>query len=540
MRNISIVKRLATLRHVNRHIDERKDDPATRTEEFVRVIALLRPHTVTLVVTSAAVAAVVAAALVATGTGPPSVTFQEPGHWVYNRVERAAFHVDAGTRRVDARVDVPSSAGDPLMVLQDRRQGFVVARDAVSPIARAALTVGARARRARRGPGRGRGRRRSVPGPSAGRDDRAAGRAAHGGGDRRPGERPGPHPDGTASVHRTDTGEVCALRSGAVTPDCATRTAPGAAGALTVVAGRPAWLDTTAGTLSTGDGAPVALGADLTGAVLVGDTDGAGRLPVVVPDRGTLVLADPAGGAPTVVDLGPGRYAAPAAAGDVVAVLDQDSGRLRTFDRDGALLGTAAARARRRRPGPRGGRPPLRRRPAGHRHDRRRPRRVGHHRHHRRNDAGTVARAAPALAATGPAAAPAADAPDGPDVALPKAPTDVAVKRQGDVLTVAWRAPAGAVDHYTVVLNRAVVDDHHRHLGNTASPAGSPVRVAVSATNAAGTSPFSAVVTASAAVARPGAPVGLTLAAPEARGRTRSRRPGSRPTSAAVRWSATR
>ncbi len=142
-------------------------------------------------------------------------------------------------------------------------------------------------------------------------------------------------------VHRTDTGEVCALRSAAVTPDCATRTAPGAAGALTVVAGRPAWLDTTAGTLSTGDGAPVALGADLTGSVLVGDTDGAGRLPVVVPDRGTLVLADPAGGAPTVVDLGPGRYAAPAAAGDVVAVLDQDSGRLRTFDRDGALRGTA-------------------------------------------------------------------------------------------------------------------------------------------------------------------------------------------------------
>jgi hypothetical protein len=85
VRNISIVKRLATLRHVNRRTDEGKDDRPARTEEYVRVIALLRPHTVTLLVTVAAVVVVVAAVLVATGTGPPSVTFQEPGHWVYNR-----------------------------------------------------------------------------------------------------------------------------------------------------------------------------------------------------------------------------------------------------------------------------------------------------------------------------------------------------------------------------------------------------------------------------------------------------------------------
>ena len=227
----------------------------------MRVIALLRPHTVTLVVTFAAVAAVVAAALVATGTGPPSVTFQEPGHWVYNRVERAAFHVDAGTRRVDARVDVPASAGDPLMVLQDRRQGFVVARDAVSPIARAALTVGDRQRAARDEVPVG---VEVVGGPYLVRPQ--AGLIERLGEPRTAVEIGGPvgapvrTADGTVWVHRADTGEVCALRTGAVTPDCATRTAPGAAGALTVVAGRPAWLDTTAGTLSTGDGAPVALG----------------------------------------------------------------------------------------------------------------------------------------------------------------------------------------------------------------------------------------------------------------------------------------
>jgi hypothetical protein len=301
----------------------------------------------------------------------------------------------------------------------------------------------------------------------------------------------------------------------------------GAAGALTVVAGRPAWLDTTAGTLSTGDGAPVALGADLTGVLLVGDTDGAGRLPVVVPDRGTLVLADPAGAAPTVVDLGPGRYAAPAAAGDVVAVLDQDNGRLRTFERNGALRGTAELA-----PGAVG---PIR----------------GEDGRLYVDDpqgtattvvdsdgsattvatggtmSGTVARAAPALAA-GPAAAPATDASDGPGVALPKAPTDVAVKRQGDVLTVAWRAPAGIVDHYTVVLNRAVATTTTATSATLRSPVGSPVRVAVSATNAAGTGPLSAVATASAAVARPGAPVALTLAAPD----------GPRPYTFAPSWKA--
>ena len=82
------------------------------------------------------------------------------------------------------------------------------------------------------------------------------------------------------------------------------------------------------------------------------------------------------------------------------------------------------------------------------------------------------------------------------------------------MLTVAWRAPAGAVDHYTVVLNRAVVTTTTA-TSATLRARRAPVRVAVSATNAAGTGPLSAVATASAAVARPGAPVGLTLAAPD-------------------------
>ena len=332
---------MTTLRHADRPTDEWKERPPPdrrSTCAHSRPCDRTRSHSSS---RSAAVAAVVAAAVVATGSGPPSVSFREPGHWVYNRIERAAFHVDAGTRRVDARVDVPSSAGDPLAVLQGHRQGFVVAREAVSPFARAALTVGA-------------------PAPT-GHDEVPVGVEVVGGPYLvypqagtivRLGEPPtsvevgGPvgtpvhTADGTVWVHRPDTGEVCALRSGAVTLDCAASTAPSAVGALTVAGGRPAWLDSTAGTLTIDAGAPVAIGTDLTGPVLVGQADGPGRLPVLVPGRGALVLADPRGSTPVVVDLGPGRYAVPAAVGSVVAVLDLDRGRLRTFDATGAPLRT--------------------------------------------------------------------------------------------------------------------------------------------------------------------------------------------------------
>ena len=159
----------------------------------MRALATLRSHAVTVLVTIGAVAAVVVATVIAAGSGPPSVAFREPGHWVYNRIERAAFHVDAGTRRVDARVDVPSSAGDPLMVLQGHRAG-VRRRPRRRVALRPRRADGRRPRTGgpRRGPRRGRGRRRAVPGLPPGGDHRAAGRAAHVGGGRRPGGCAGP------------------------------------------------------------------------------------------------------------------------------------------------------------------------------------------------------------------------------------------------------------------------------------------------------------------------------------------------------------
>jgi hypothetical protein len=499
----------------------------------LRALATLRSHAVTVLVTIGAVAAVVLTAVVAIGSGPPSVAFREPGHWVYNRIERAALHVDAGTGRVDARVDVPSSAGDPLMVLQGHREGYVVARDAVSPFARAALTVGAPAPAARDEVPVG---VEVVGGPYL--VYRQAGTIVRLGEPRTSVEVGGPvsapvrGADGTVWVHRPDTGEVCGLRSGAVTLDCTARTAPGTAGALTVVAGRPAWLDPAAGTLADlaqGSASPITLGRP-AGPILVADAEVGGRLPVVAPDGNALVLADLGGGAPAVVDLGPGRWAAPVTAGNAVAVLDLDGSRLRTFDAGGAPLGTAELAPGATGPvpggdgrlyvddpqgtatavvGPDGSVTTV---PTGG------------------GATGPVARAATAVRVEAPAGPAPAGSPQRDDraVAVPRAPTGVAVKRQGDVLTVTWRAPAATVDHYTVVLNRAVATTTTATSATLRSPAGRPVRVAVSATNTAGTGPLSTVVTAAAAVARPGAPVGLTLAAGD----------GPRPYAFAPSWKA--
>ena len=126
---------------------------------------------------------------------------------------------------------------------------------------------------------------------------------------------------------------------------------------------------------------------------------------------------------------------------------------------------------------------------------------------------GTSSAASPGLSRRSP---PAAHLPARTPAAArrrPPAPTAVAVKRQGDVLTVSSRATASVVDHYTVVLDRAVATTTTATSATLRSTVDRPVRVAVSATDAAGTGPLSAAVTASAAVVRPAAPVGLTLAA---------------------------
>src|SRR4051812_21062646 len=52
------------------------------------------------------------------GAPPPAVTLEQTGHWVYNSAAGAALHVDGGTRRTDARVDIPDPPAEPLFTVQ--------------------------------------------------------------------------------------------------------------------------------------------------------------------------------------------------------------------------------------------------------------------------------------------------------------------------------------------------------------------------------------------------------------------------------------
>ena len=69
-------------------------------------------------------AAAVVAALTGATTPLAASRFANTGHWVFNSVLGAVFHVDGATTNIDARV--PMSAEDGSQVLQSDTSGFVV------------------------------------------------------------------------------------------------------------------------------------------------------------------------------------------------------------------------------------------------------------------------------------------------------------------------------------------------------------------------------------------------------------------------------
>lgn len=303
-------------------------------------------------VSAVCVAAVVAGLLLATGAATPAVALAPSGHWVVNAAERAVVHVDGGTAQVDARVELPADAGEPLFALQGEQQGFVVARERITVFGRSTLTVDT-----------------SIPvdfdevpvgietvgGPYL--VYRTAGTVVRlgvpslslpiGGSVARPVWTD----DGTVWVQRTDDGSICALRSGTDALDCSVGAVQGEPGGLTVTGADAAFVGTrrdAAQVVARTLGAPVGLGEDVAEVSLLADRDTEGRLAVVEPGLNRLVLADSAGvpegrvgGAATTVDLGPGDFTSPVAAGGVIAVLDLATNRLLTYDVAGTLLGTA-------------------------------------------------------------------------------------------------------------------------------------------------------------------------------------------------------
>lgn len=301
-----------------------------------------------ILVSVACVAAVVLALLTATSTLTPAIAFAQTGHWVVNTADRTVVHVDGGTSQVDARVDLPADAGEPLFALQGERQGFVVSRDRVAVFGRSTLTVDT-----------------TIPvefdevpvgietvgGPYL--VYRSVGTIVRlgvpplslpiGG----PVARPVWTDDGTVWMHRPDNGSFCAMRAGADALDCSVA-APDEPGGLTVTGDLPAFVATRqdeAQVLAAFLGVPVALGADVAETGLLADRDTEGRLAVVEPDADRMVLTDSAGvptgrngGAAIPVDLGPGEFSSPVASNGVIAVLDLEARRLLTFDTSGRPL----------------------------------------------------------------------------------------------------------------------------------------------------------------------------------------------------------
>src|SRR4051812_1048392 len=99
-----------------------------------------KPRAIVAVWTAAVVAAGAVVVVAATGDSPPALAFQQAGHWVYNATVGALFHVDGGTKQVDAKVDgVEGSPG--ASALQGDRDVYLVSGSKAVVFGKSTLTV---------------------------------------------------------------------------------------------------------------------------------------------------------------------------------------------------------------------------------------------------------------------------------------------------------------------------------------------------------------------------------------------------------------
>ncbi|GAA3583430.1 hypothetical protein GCM10022222_80250 [Amycolatopsis ultiminotia] len=288
---------------------------------------------------------IAAAALVAAITGAakpmPGMRVVPGGHWVYNSVLQAAFHLDGGTSSIDAQAPVPGDQDS--QVVQGDTSGYVVGDQRITRFGKSDLSAGPSVR-----PPSG-----EIPvgvetagGPylvyrQAGQivrlGDPSATMSAGG-----PVGDPVATADGTLWLLRTGSGLVCRLDRGADrVSSCPVVLPPGHTGELTLVGDRPHFVDTTDGTVRSveggglGDAVPMGLPAakDLRTAA----NDVSGRVPLLDPQANRLYLVDPSPKAakPVTVPLPAGQYDGPVAGGSVVALVDRTSGTLLTFDSTG-------------------------------------------------------------------------------------------------------------------------------------------------------------------------------------------------------------
>ncbi|GAA1963089.1 hypothetical protein GCM10009754_38040 [Amycolatopsis minnesotensis] len=286
-----------------------------------------------------------AAAVVAAVTGAakplPGLQFLTSGHWVYNTLLQAAFHVDGGTANIDAQAQVPGDEGS--QVVQGDTSGYVVGRSRITQFGKSNLTV----------------EQTNAP-PS---DEIPLGVEAAGGpylvyrqagrivrlgdppatvdaGD--PVGDPVVTADGTMWLFRPTTGLMCRLPKDADRiSSCPAAIPKGHAGGLTLVADRPQFVDTTTGTLNRlgdkGVEATSPLGVAVSAAARPASADVAGRIAILDPPARHLLLVDAATPqrAPITVALPDGDYDGPVSSGSVVALVDKKSNTLLTYDGEG-------------------------------------------------------------------------------------------------------------------------------------------------------------------------------------------------------------
>lgn len=302
-----------------------------------------------LTVTSAVVIALT------TATAPPAAAdFLQNGHWIYNAVLGGAFHLDGATGVVDARVDVPEGErGSP--VAQGSTGGYVVGRSRIIEFGKSTLRVD-----------------KSIPVPAPEAPTvlevtggpyavyRDSGKVVRLGGayvtvsvDGKLGE-PVATADGTVWVHRLDNGALCRLGRDAAQLSCPATVPAGQTGALTVVADRPVFVNTSADTLHTvgenglGEGVPV--GADVPADARLAKVDVDGRIAVLDPAARRMLLVDTGGldqakspEKPQVVPLPAGEYTDVESSGQTVVLVEKTRSSVLTFDRSGKQLNTTQA-----------------------------------------------------------------------------------------------------------------------------------------------------------------------------------------------------
>ncbi|MEJ3746489.1 fibronectin type III domain-containing protein [Actinomycetes bacterium KLBMP 9797] len=276
----------------------------------------------------------------------PGLRLAHGGHWIASPSLASVFHINGATRRVDAQAPVPGIEPGS-QVVQGDTSGYVVGRSRIVEFGKSNLSV-----------------ERTLTPPTGERPVavevaggpylvyREAGRVV------RLGDPPATipaggalgepvtTPDGALWLHRVDSGVLCRLTATADRISCPAAAPAGHTGALTVVGGKPVFVDTAADTLSVvtdhGIGRPTPAGMDLPPTVRVAPVDAAGRVAVLDPAARRIQLLDAAGldtkrqGAkPVTVALPDGAYSAPSVSGSSVVLLDLKRNAVLTYNSAG-------------------------------------------------------------------------------------------------------------------------------------------------------------------------------------------------------------